>query len=98
MSKKAKRDSDDVETTIDTKPDRPSTPGMPRKKKQGDDDVLSIVYPMENLDVTNVKNPRKSHKLTPPVNGSNQVYLCVRCDKSYKSKSGVKKHMVKCDK
>ena len=54
---------------------------------------------MNKLTLTQTKEPTSpssktsTEKLTKPATG---VYLCPKCDKTYKSKNGIVKHMQKC--
>lgn len=55
-----------------------------------------ITESMDGLDINTKKaSPRKSIAEKTAVNA---VYLCQKCDKEYKSKNGIRKHMALCAK
>lgn len=86
-----------VEFDNECKVDRPKTPYIDGE----------ITKQMSNLKVKQARKKRTSAPdtqvpLPPLVDGqtvaAKPMYLCVSCDKTYKSKSGVRKHMETCTK
>lgn len=81
--------------------DRPKTPYATETKtdkstSQHVDELMDAVHRLEVSGGTNpVKKPR-AKKQTPPSDGIVRYYLCVTCDKEYKSKAGLRKHAEKC--
>ena len=91
-----------------TAADRPKTPknttrkmvkSKPKKQSSGDDDGCSENDSNGDDNVKEITNSVKRVTLTakeilePPIN---VMYLCPSCDKTYKSKSGIIKHMGLC--
>lgn len=87
-SNKIVHTADAKDIDAECKVDRPKTPHKPKKcRVVTDSEIDSLVDKMTTL------NPGSD---TPVEQRLVEVYMCHKCDKTYKSKAGVKRHIEKC--